>query len=74
MTLMLDTATTYFWLLKFTLKQLSMKSSKYDKDKNLLIKLHWVRKPSKRLKSKGNFRWKGENLRKCVISVFKFQP
>ena len=59
---------------KVHLEAASMKSSKYHRDKNLLARLHWLRKPCERLKSKGNFRWKGENLRKCVISVFKFQP
>ena len=59
---------------KRTANELSMTSSKYDRDKNLLVRLHWLRKPGERLNSKENFRWKGENLRKCAISVFKFQP
>jgi len=56
LTLMLNTATTYFRLLKFILKLLSVKSSKYGRDKNLLVRLHWQRKPDERLRSKGSFK------------------
>jgi len=56
LTLTLDTATTYFRLREFILKLLSVKSSKYGRDKNLLVRLHWQRKLDERLKSKGSFR------------------
>lgn len=54
LTLMLNIASTCLMLQKFTAKQPSARSSRTVRDKKLLVRLHWLRKPVVRLKNRRN--------------------